>query len=135
MNKRPIHTPEQIREHFDYNPDIGLLCWRKPTSLSVRIGQEAGTVETNGRRSLRLQGRNYQASHVVWCHFYGEWPKTHVCVRDGDPLNLAINNLVLAKFDLPAEKELEPPPHISAADWKKVMRLHNQIMKITGMRP
>ena len=42
---------------------------------------------------LRIQGKQYSESHLVWLWHHGRLPKADLEHLDGDPLNSAIENL------------------------------------------
>lgn len=52
-------------------------------------------IETlNGGRLVTVfDGERIDAAAVVWCLHYGNWPKYHLAVVDGDPHNLDLSNV------------------------------------------
>jgi hypothetical protein len=65
-------TREEVRELFDYNPDDGLLRWRK----GRRAGCVAGTPNSGGRLTV-WAGEKYKQHYVhrlIWLWVYGVWP-------------------------------------------------------------
>jgi hypothetical protein len=66
----PLPPLEVLQEKFDYNPENGLLTYRKK-SRSKHPGEIAGY--TNGRGWLRVKvdGIHYRVARIVWKMHYG----------------------------------------------------------------
>ena len=62
-------TQECVRELFDYNPDTGILtCKHRVLSknrVSVKSGQIAGWVESNGYRYVKINYNAYCGLHAL----------------------------------------------------------------------
>lgn len=82
-------SQDYVRELFDYRD--GGLYW-KISKGRVKIGCHAGTVQKNGYRHLRIDGKGYYAHRLIFLFHYGYIPKylDHI---DGDPLNNDISNI------------------------------------------
>ncbi len=92
MTERVI-TREYVRELLDYDPATGVFVWKAPLSRRVKIGQEAGVVAANGRRYISADGRVYMAHHLAWLYVYGEFPVGNLSPKNGDYLDIRIDNL------------------------------------------
>jgi len=70
---------EIYREHLDYDPDTGVIVWKKkPFRSHITIDHEAGTVNHQGYRQIGLRGK-IKFSHIVaWFLHYDEWPLAHI---------------------------------------------------------
>jgi hypothetical protein len=104
---------EVISEFLSYNPDEGIVFWRKSPSKNVYAGEIAGCVKAtrhdkNGRAKaysyVRVGGHNIPTARIAWALINGEWPKGKLKFLDGNPLNLKAENLSVTnslggKFD------------------------------------
>lgn len=64
----------ELREWINYDPETGLLTWKKPRR-KIRVGRECGGFDAQGYRRLRLKGREHKAHRVAWALFYGQPPR------------------------------------------------------------
>ena len=86
-------TAQRLRELFTYEPETGLLRWRVKRSWNVEVGSVAGSINSDGYRVLRFDGRIYQAHRVVWLLERGEWPSGQIDHINGDRLDNRVENL------------------------------------------
>ena len=104
--KREDITPEMVREFLDYDPETGALTWRhrnrKWFSRSNQFitwnkrfaGKPAlATINGQGRLSGKINGIEFLAHRVAWCHHFGSWPKNDIDHKDGDHTNNRISNM------------------------------------------
>jgi len=89
------------KELFDYLE--GKLFWKTPTSNRVKVGQEAGSLTTNGYKTVCYDGKCRMLHRVIWDWFY-EQPCEGYLVdhKDKTPLNNDIENLRLCDHSLNA---------------------------------
>jgi len=112
MAKKPLPTPDQLRQLLRYEPDTGKLYWRPRTPDMFYDGGHAtehqcakwnsrfadkeaftSTTKFGYRQSnLRWFGRVFLAHRVIWAMHYGEWPNVidHI---NGDRSDNRIKNL------------------------------------------
>lgn len=83
----------RLREVLDYNPETGVLTWRKMLSPRGVVGQTAGRVSKAGYLLVGIDGVYYLGHHLAWLHFYGEPPKSGLDHRNLDKLGNSITNL------------------------------------------
>lgn len=83
-------TQECVRSLFDYRD--GELYWKVSRGNGMKIGDLAGTVRTDGYRSIQINGKLYLAHRLIFLYHYGYIPKEidHI---DSNPSNNNISNL------------------------------------------
>ncbi len=86
-------TIEELREYLDYDPETGVLRWKKKVSTSVRAGQVAGHINGEGYRTIGFKGATLLAHRVAFALHHGRWPEPlcdHVnCIKtDNRAINL-----------------------------------------------
>lgn len=93
---RPVSsglTVERLRGLMDYDPDTGVFTWRvRPSRSNIAVGDVAGYLD-NGRNTIKVDGRRYQASRLAWLYMTGEWPISLVDHKDLNKRNDAWENL------------------------------------------
>lgn len=111
MTKEAGLTFEQLNAVISYDPSTGRMTWRIDVSKNVKAGVEVGSVKTIRKnksgeavryRYIRYAGAEIPAARAAWFLHFKEWPARNIHFRDGDPLNLRIENLGQAK--LPASR-------------------------------
>lgn len=96
----------EFSEWVAYDPDNGTFVWKKARSRRYKAGMAAGMPKsvrkTTGESStyvyIGLMRQQIPAARVAWLLHYGEWPKTNLVFKDGNTLNLRIDNLEEAEF-------------------------------------
>lgn len=78
-------TQERVRRLLHYDPAAGLFVWRGGHG-GIRPGQPAGS-PIQGYNVIRVDGRNYRASHLAFLYMLGDWPPDEVDHRDCDQTN------------------------------------------------
>ncbi len=98
MAKRPLPSPEQLRQLLDYYPETGLLFWRPRTGKwskrwnTLHAGKMAGTIDAHGYRALKLFDKTYLAHRVIWAMIHGYWPE-QLDHRNGKRADNRLRNL------------------------------------------
>ena len=96
MKHKPLPPLEELKESLDYNPDTGIFTWIKCRSNNVKVGQEAGTLNTV-YRVVRFNGIFYKGHRLAYYMYHGIDPlEKQIDHKDGDPSNNKIDNLRLA---------------------------------------
>lgn len=79
-------SPAKLRDLFIYDPDTGILTNRVARHVA-KVGERAGCVNYEGYRSIKIFGRKYMSSHVIWAYVTGAWPVSemdHINLQRGD---------------------------------------------------
>jgi hypothetical protein len=90
----PKLTHGRLLEVMNYDPQTGFLTWIKPPSNSLRVGDRAGGLGTNGRRFIMIDGEKHQAHRLARFYVSGEWPKGDVRQKNGDYDDCSLDNLI-----------------------------------------
>lgn len=101
MAKRPLPTPEQLRQLLRYEPETGKLFWlhRKADTQPQRTwnaryaGKVAGCLRPDGYIHVSIMGRVVFAHRVAWVLHYGAWPEGVIDHSNGIRADNRILNL------------------------------------------
>lgn len=86
---KPLPALEVLRERFEYDPESGVLKYKK-------TGKEAGTLN-EGYKVVSIKDKMYKVHRLIWLLYYNIDPgSTLIDHVDGDPTNNKISNLRLA---------------------------------------
>lgn len=80
-------------EYLSYDPDLGLLYWKKSPGSKAPVGSVAGTPSTDGYRTFHLKKMTFKCNIVAWALYHGKWPSGFIDHKDGDTANDKIINL------------------------------------------
>ena len=81
-----------VKEFFDYKE--GQLFWKV-------INKKAGGIEpTNKRWRIKIKGKSYLRSRLIWFWHHGEWPKPFIDHINGNRRDDRIENLRIATRSL-----------------------------------
>lgn len=87
-----------LRRVLSYDADTGVLRWIIAPARNIKAGTEAGCVKSTGGKNtyryVRVDGIEIPAVRIVWAMHYGEWSPNRLTFKDGDALNLRIENIV-----------------------------------------
>lgn len=103
-------TESSLSRFFNYNSEEGQLYWNAERPLigmtpqaygawkSISSGRVAGTTNSRGKRVVRVSGHTYQVARIVLA-LHGEnlEPGDEISFKDGNPSNVRVENLILAK--------------------------------------
>jgi hypothetical protein len=71
-----------VEDALFYNPDTGILYWKKSFGSRAIEGAQAGYLHQSGYMRVKFEGRNYPAHRMAWLLYYG-----HAPVGDIDHIN------------------------------------------------
>lgn len=79
-------TADQVRSLLSYDPETGLLTWMvNRRGRYGRVGEKAGTINSNGSLSIGINGKMYYAHRLAWLIMTGEWPPEQIDHKRLDP--------------------------------------------------
>ena len=67
-------TAERLRELLHYDPETGVFTWRVANGRRVQVGTDAGYIDHQGYRRIRIDYALYRGHRLAWLHVHGEWP-------------------------------------------------------------
>jgi hypothetical protein len=85
---------EYLEKIFLYNPDLGVLIWRKDNSRRG-AGNIAGCKSKDGYIVVGHAGRQYRAHRIIWALHHSEWPAGDLDHINCDKTDNRIANLRL----------------------------------------
>lgn len=69
-------TQKQLKELLDYNPLTGKFTWRVFRGGGApEVGEQAGSVNGQGYREIKLRPKIYEASRLAVLWMTGRWPQ------------------------------------------------------------
>lgn len=71
-------TADRLHELLFYRPEVGLFFWKDTSRLvgsnAGRAGLPAGSVNSRGYRTIKVDGRYYKAHRLAFLYVTGHWP-------------------------------------------------------------
>ena len=99
MKHKPLPPLKELRERLDYNPDTGILTWKKSNNNGLKVGQEAGRISSDGYRDLLFNKERWQVNRIVYYMYHGLDPlENQVDHKNHDRADNRIKNLRLANL-------------------------------------
>jgi hypothetical protein len=88
-------TQEKLKELLDYDPETGIFRWKfKPSKqYPFKIGDIAGTLNSNGYIRIQVLGSRYKAHRLAWLYVYGYFPSNMIDHINRNPNDNRISNL------------------------------------------
>jgi len=90
-NPRPLPPAERLHELL-WIDAYGTLRWRVNKGTG-RAGSTAGSIKSDGYRSIKINRRIYYAHRIIYKMHYGKEPPAYLDHIDGDGLNNRPDNL------------------------------------------
>jgi len=86
-------TIEELREYLDYEPETGVLRWKKTVSSRAQAGAIAGKINNRGYIGVRFRGIDFLGHRVAFALHHGRWPDPQCDHIDCNRLNNRADNL------------------------------------------
>lgn len=67
-------TYGRLLEVISYHPESGKFYWNVTLSNIATAGSEAGHIDRDSYRKIRIDGLAYTAGHLAWLWMTGNWP-------------------------------------------------------------
>lgn len=125
----------RLIELFRYDPLSGFL-FRKTSTGGRLPGSKAGSIGTDGRVQIYVDGANYKAHRIIWQLVTGVEPEHEIDHIDGNPSNNSWSNLRHVTHQINLENRRGPTkanPHKVSGVTKNKNRFGAQI-KADGRR-
>lgn len=71
-------TAARLRALFRYDQMSGEFFFLTRAARRVRIGDHAGSINSEGYRSVTVDGRQYKAHRLAWLYVRGAWPEHQI---------------------------------------------------------
>lgn len=85
---------ERVRQLLSYDPETGVLTWLEDRNeRNPRKGIRAGTVRSDGYRSIIIERKWYAEHRLIWFHYHGYWPAHTIDHINCKPADNRIENL------------------------------------------
>lgn len=94
-NRSTLNTTDQetLKKYLNYDKDTGVFTWKVRRANCIKIGDIAGTTNTNGHRQVRIEGKQFVLHRLAWLYVYGVLPDKELDHINGDKSDNRIENL------------------------------------------
>lgn len=87
-------TLDYLKQLLHYTPETGVFTWRETRNGKVKVGQEAGYLNSPvPHRRVEINGKSYGAHRLAWYYVHGYFPLGVIDHIDGNPNNNILTNL------------------------------------------
>lgn len=86
-------TRERIKELLLYNSVTGKFFWKERMGGLAQKSSEAGSLDKQGYRIIKVDGSLYKSHRLAWLYFYGVWPTMDLDHINSSPDDNRIVNL------------------------------------------
>lgn len=75
MADHDVISHAELRARVHYEPETGKFTWLINHSSKAKTGQELGSWDLYGYKTVRIYKRSYKLHRLAWFYMTGEWPK------------------------------------------------------------
>jgi len=86
-------TKDRLCEALSYDQETGMFRWVSCSARNVKNGDAAGTIDSKGYRTIRVDYVVHKAHRLAWLYVYGELPSGVIDHINGDRGDNRIANL------------------------------------------
>lgn len=109
--KDPRITYERLKEVANYNTQDGVFTWKIDIpKVRKKIGDRMGHFNyPHGHPQLiiKIDKKSYSAGKLAWFYVHGEWPSGFIYYKDGNRLNIKLDNLTNKYSESPLGKNIK----------------------------
>ena len=71
-------TQSELKNILHYDQDTGVFTWAIQKSLTIKVGDVAGSLSGNGYNQIFINRKSYKAHRLAWLYVYGEFPNKFI---------------------------------------------------------
>ena len=79
---KKLVTYDELHRQLAYDPLTGLFYWKVSNSNRGRIGNIAGSLNTDGYIRIGINHRRYLAHRLAWFYVHGYYPENRIDHKD-----------------------------------------------------
>lgn len=76
-------TAARLRQLLHYDQLTGVFTWLQRTSNRIKVGDVAGSIDSNRYRVIVIDGKHHGAHRLAWLYVNGVWPNGEIDHEDG----------------------------------------------------
>ena len=98
MPRIAVMTRDELLENLTYDKARGVLIWSTTNPFRMRFnGRVAGSLRKDGYLTIKINGKDYLAHHLIWLAETGNLPTGWIKHKDDERTNNRFTNLFQVK--------------------------------------
>lgn len=93
---KPLSDIKYFQHFLRYTKTTSKIYWKQSPRYKISVGDEAGSLDVNGYRNIRLKGQSYKAHRLAWLLVYGVGPDADIDHKNNKTDDNRISSLRLA---------------------------------------